>query len=228
MAYRRKPQYRRKRRYVKKAKSSWASKALGAVSGIGLRILKNKLGLNTETKYMDTIQGPTTVSTTALHTTYALAIPQGTTTNQRTGAGVRITSYHVKGKLYPSAGDINSNFVRVVYYTRKILNGITSATGDILQLNTNTLSPYNMNTESYSIIYDKTFSMGPYGTTSTNSGQHCFEFNYTPTDHQLHWTAADTTGNIGNVEKGLIRGFVMCDSQAPVFENYTRVKFVDN
>lgn len=222
--------YRKKRTYRKKPQS-WGAAAVSAIGGIALKILKNKLGLNTEAKYLDTVMGSTTVtSATWTGLTPSIVIPQGNTTNTRSGNNCRMT--HFSQKLTIRSGSSgNAVRVRLVGFVQPRMQsaGAIFAAADIFedataQINT----PLNMNTNGYRVICDKTFEIAA----DPNEGStRQINFNYKPLSHEIEWSSGDTAGLTTQLLRGYIKFFIMTDAAGgaePTFTAYTRVRFVDN
>ena len=229
------------RKYTRKGPRSWGSKfwrnskkALGSpasqaivstLSAGAVKLLKNRLGLNTESKWLDTTQSGTTTGT-AVNTTYFMTVPEGNTANSRNGDSFRLAHCNSKLLLTASSAATSPALVRVIFYTQPVVQTIITPT-DILQDPTNIITPYNMDSEGFKVLYDKSFSLGPFlGATP----QKLIKFKYNPLDHHVKWTTADTTG----VSTALTAGYLRCciftsaTLNFPTFNQYTRIHFVDN
>jgi len=222
-----------KRRYVKrnnrkpKTWRSYAGKALSMAGKAGIKVLKRKLGLNTETKFLDS-NISTTCSATMTDVGSFTTIPQGDTASTRQGSGVRLVRWKVNCSLVSNASATYTQPVRVIaYYTPNNLGGTQITPTQVLQVVTEIKSHYNMNTEGYRVIYDKVHYAEPIAV--GRSIQH-FSIDYAPLDHQLKWTNADTTGSVSNITAGFIAMAVMCEqgTNVPALEQRHRIHYVDN
>lgn len=88
-----------------------APAAIATVGGFALKVLKNKLGLNTETKFLDTIEASTTIGTTMAAMAYTLQVPQGNTCNDRSGSDFRLTSHETNLTILPNVAAITPGTV---------------------------------------------------------------------------------------------------------------------
>lgn len=197
---------------------------------LGTMYLKKKLGLNTETKYLDTASTGTLTTTLALQQN-PLIIPQDTNENSRNGNTIRITGINTSILLDSVLNTAPSCMVRIVIVYSKCTNGDYPTVAEILTQNTSVLSHYTMNRTNYNIVYDKTHIMG--GTTNANSlpVHKLIYFNHKPLDHHCKWSTTDTTGNRGNLLEGDYAIYAFCDgyaTTAPTMTVQSRAKFVDN
>lgn len=212
----------------KKVVASPSGQAIvGALTAGALTMLKAKLGLNTETKFLDKVDTIAACNNTLTNLSYALTIPQGDTSGSRNGAGLRLTAYTIKGLLSALPGATTTRRVRIILYAMKDVRGTLPITSNILEANTDINSPYNMDTEGYSILFDRSFTVG---TPTQDHATVPVRITFRPLNWHLKWTNADTLGSSANLEKGYIRLAIMCDqtTDAPNFKAYTRVKYVDN
>lgn len=233
MAYRGKSKYRsgyKKKRYTR-GKSTWRTylgKSMSLAGKAGIKYLRSRLGLNTESKWLDTLQSGLTLSGTAQLLTNATVIPEGDTANTRNGDSVRLTHYKTKFLISANTSQTVTYQVRVIFWHQPVaLQGTQLTASQILQDSSDILSPYNMDTEGYKVLYDKTFMLLPQ---NVGKGMIYGEFHYAPTDHHLKWITADTGGLFTNLTHGVIRGMVYSTgaSNFPVLTSYTRINYVDN
>lgn len=227
-SYKKRPTYRRKS--YRKPAPTIASAALSAIKGYALKKLKNKLGLNTETKYLDTIQSSTALDTTFTGSSTAITIPQGNTTITRSGNNCRLTSYSARFSLKQNSAAVIGCRVRIIGYVQPRMQtaGAVFNANDVLEDSTAQLdTPYDMNTNGYNIIYDKTFDLPAPTSEGANK---TIEFHYKPLSHEIEWNDTDTTGSAANLLRGNIRFLLACDAALsfPTYSCYTRIKFVDN
>lgn len=228
--------YRKKKSYRKKRGSKRPSRSLGSavVAGLGgfaLKLLKRKLGLNTETHYADYIDTAAATSTTySLVQTSIGDIAIGDSVSTRTGRSIRVTSLRIRGTIRADPDAVTGYRVRIVVYTQpKIVGGTLLVPGDIMEDHTAQInSPYDMNAEGFRILQDKTYNIAKYG---QDGDVKTWTFTYSPLSHHMEWTSADTTGSKANLLRGMIRVMVATDAvtgQEPTLESYARLKWVDN
>lgn len=217
------------------------------ISRTALLALKSKLGMNAETKYRDSATtGFTVGALDALQQTQfnncQAAIAQGLTAQQRSGDSVRMTRMLLHGQLVAPSGatKVTQNRIIVINCGKVPASIVTSA--DILQDPTDVNSPLTDDpVNTIKVILDRTIHVGPNAVTglvvpggSTGPIQP-FEFNLTPLDHHIRWTAADTAGTQANCIEGNVQVWMLTSSigggtggMAPTLSLWNRVEFVDN
>jgi len=238
----------KKRRYVPKKKTtarkrvpaptkSLATQVVSAIGGYALKRLKQKLGLNTETKYntvATTTFTPTTTLVKQLDILTSSAIPQDDTAQGRDGQSVRVTRWHLKGTLDNGAANLLTTRVRIIICRLKsvALGGSSIIVGDVLERTTDINSPHLIDqTADIQYLYDRTFFFDPSaqgGTPQTIN----WEYDWKPLSHHLRWTASDTTGVVGDLLEGIVSVFMMSDaftaSNAPTLNIARELYWVDN
>jgi len=235
MVYRRyRPRYQKKRPYKRryKGKSITNYQAITKLGGTALALLKSKLGLNTETHWLDTVETNVATSSTCGTMAYALSIPVDDTVNGRNGSKVRLTSYTCNGRINADTAATTGCLVRVFFVNFYNTRGSSPSAAAFLDSNTRITSPYNMgdavSSTGYKVLYDRTFKIAPPG----NEGDRAtFSFTYKPLRHMLEWTTANTDGIDSAMQTGYIRGFIMTDETGANTADYWanhRIKFVDN
>ena len=230
MAYgNRKRRFTAKRRATKRRATrspSMGAQALALIKGYALTKLKQRLGLNTETKYVDT-SGVTTATATLAARIATPTIPQGSTVGQRQGAGVRITRVDQRICVEAAAAATKGCQIRVI--TVRHRTAASAAPGDILQVTTDISSPLhnNLAANHIELISDQTYTLGH--ATAPNSTI-LIENSFSRPNWQMEWTDADTTGVAANLINGGITTFWMQDqvSTAPVYTSTNRCWYVDN
>lgn len=234
MAYRKRSTRRKtfKRKSYKKRPASFASSAISALSGFALNKLKSKLGLNTESHWVDTIESIVGTGSTCTAMAYPLTIPIGDSVNSRTGNSVRLTSYNAFIRISANAAAVSPTFVRVLFVKVKDVRGATIGPLTFLDSATRLTSMYNMGdstaAQGYSVLFDKTYTIN---IATSDSSEAICRFTYKPLVHHLKWDSSDTTGAAGSLSDGFIRGFIMTSETGANTPNYSadhRVKFVDN
>lgn len=264
-SYRKSSGYSRKRKYQSKgarkssrragtSRSKRVSTGFGAAIDEGIKhlsrtallALKSKLGMNAETKYRDTATtGFTVGALDALQQSQfnncQTAIAQGLTAQQRSGDSVRMTRMLLHGQLVAASTASRQVQVRVIIVNCGKVPASIVTSADILQDPTDVNSPLTDDpVNTIKVLVDRTIQVGsnaaavPLG----NSAQPIqpFEFNYTPLDHHIRWTAADTTGTQANCIEGNIQVWMMASSiggvaaaaSTPTLSLWNRVEFVDN
>lgn len=224
--------YRRK--YAKKSKKMTVRRAAGQLLDVssrqGVKYLKRKLGLNTETKFVDTLtSGSITTTLTLLQN--PMVIPQGDTEASRDGSNLRCTSV-ISNMTVNSVLDTNSNIlVRIIAVYTPLTNANVPAVGDVLTGISNIRSHYSRNFSGYNIVFDKTFRMSGSVTSATQPQTIFFKLRQAILDHQCEWEKADTTG----ARTAMVRGdYAIYGIQEgatvsnPAFNLYSRTSFVDN
>lgn len=225
MAYTKK-NYKRKS-YKKQICYKPQQSILGNVSRIGIKVLKSKLGLNTETKFVDTAQSGTCTSS-LVGMNFPAVIAQGDTPITREGAGVRLVRWSANIIVSSDATATTSQLVRIVCFKQpKGLTGTQITPTNVMQTVSDIKSFFNMNTEGYNVFYDKTIVVDPI---SVGTSQKLVEIRYAPLQHELKWTNANTDGAVADVTAGFFMCAIMCQSGTtpPTFAVSHRVYFVDN
>jgi len=229
MPYGNRKGYRAKRRPTKRRRTSAPSTGaalLAALKGYALTALKRKLGLNTETKYVD-VAGSSTATATLASRIVSPTIPQGATVGGRNGAGVRVTKVEQRINIEASAAATKGCNVRII--TVRHRHSGVPAVADILQVTTDFSSPIHNNivANHVEIISDQTYTVG----TATSENSTVLVSNmFSRANWQMEWTDADTTGVPANLINGAIVTLWMVDNvtTAPTFTSTNRVWFVDN
>lgn len=237
MAYtrKRKSPYKAKRKprsAPKASKGAAIAGTLAAAAGtFGWKLLKNKLGLNTEMHWVDFVETNVGTSTTISPFTYPLTIAVGDSVNQRTGSSIRLQSYRVNGYLQTNTAATQGCLVRIIFVKFRQTRG-NSITTQFLDSSSRITSHYNrgdsISATGYTILYDKTFALEKSGSGRDNIP---FEFDYSPTEHHVKFDASGTAGGVTETEDGFIRGYIMTSESTANTPNYWvdhRVSFVDN
>jgi len=227
MAYNRKRRnYRPKRPRRAKASPSFGAQAITALKGYALLKLKQKLGLNPESKFVD-VAGNTT-STSTLASRIAMAtIPQGNTIGTRSGASIRISKVETRISAVATAGATAGTNIRII----QLRHSQPSAPGvaEILESTTDIASPINNEAKDngITILRDEVLSLGT--ALSGNSAVYTQWTHVGLADHVVY-PDADTTGLPADTVKGLIATYWFCDNitSAPYFTAKSRYWFVDN
>jgi len=221
--------------YRKFAKSNpaLATAMVEGLKGAALIALKSKIGMNAETRYVDTLSTAYSCTASLALSTHNLItpIPQGDANGTRQGSSIRMTSYSIKGFVYNPPTNLISSQVRIicVNWGRSSNN---DAASQVLQVQNDVLSFRNLDaTVPFKILSDKTYMVEP---NSTGDAKQIvkFQWTYTPKNHHIAWTDADTAGTQANCINGLIGVYIMAHTftagQAPSLTFSQRVKYVDN
>jgi len=202
------------------------AQALSLIKGYALTKLKQRLGLNTELKYVD-VNGTTTATTTLTSRIATPTIPQGSAVGQRNGAGVRCVKIDQRICIEAAAAATKGCQIRVITVRHKSAAGANVA--DILQVTTDISSPLhnNLAANHIELISDQTYTLGH--ATAPNSTI-LIENTFSRPNWQMEWTDADTAGTPANYINGAIATYWMQDqvSTAPVYTSTNRYWFVDN
>jgi len=203
-----------------------------ASSDLTTAVLKKALGLNTETKWLDTIETNASTSSTASSFSFALAIPQGDSCNSRQGNSVRLTSMIARLRIQANPAATTPCLVRVVFFKVKENRGDNPTAATVLDSTTRITSSYNMGDSAaatgYTVLFDRTIQIN---VATSDDSTKLMVFKYNPLQHHLKWSSADTTGNYANLQDGYIRGFIMTSETGANTPSYwldQRIKFVDN
>lgn len=231
VTYRKKKGYRSASSYGGKSIYAMAKAFAAPGAEVATAYLKKALGLNTEVKYADFAEAAGTATTTTLSAIGSfLPIPQGDSTNQRQGNGLRVTSLNACYTFRANTASIASSRVRLICMVQPKLNtagAIFTAADIVTDTTANVETPYNMNTVGYNIIFDKTFEIAAVGQTGSTKE---INIRYNPLQHHMEWIDSDTAGTATNLLKGYIRCFVCTDNgtHPPTYSSYSRLKWVDN
>jgi len=224
--YRRKA-YSNKKRPVRRAGTSYGTMAVNAIKGWALTKLKQKLGLNTEEKFVDVNSTTTATSTLTQRIAFA-TVPQGLTDETRVGNGYRITRVHTTLHITAASAATLPAIVRVIQ-VRNRASGAPINTR-ILEDTTRSTSPYNseMKALNIDVLYDRTVLVNP----KTAGGcSAVLEWTHQAANDQVVYPTTDTTGLPADVTSGAIATFWMLANSfdvAPVFEGTSRYYYVDN
>lgn len=223
-------------KYARRAKSRWwhgvAKQGSAALMNIGIKQLKKKLGLNTENKNYDVTTGGAAAATLATHVNPLIGLAQGNTNTTRSGNGMRITHWSLKGQWENNVLNSAQQQVRVIITLQKSVVNTTSGVtpAQLMQDPTNINSPYNTDLEDVKVIYDRITVIKPQFSGQIAYNRFKFKWNPSYDDGHVTWTDADTTGAVANQVKGIIKCFIMTNaaSNFPIFTTYSRIHFVDN
>ena len=229
MAYGKRMAYRPKRRAPKRRRTSAPSTGaalLAALKGYALTKLKQRLGLNTETKFVD-VGGSATATTSLVTRIVSPTIPQGSAVGGRNGAGVRVTKVEQRINVEANVAATKGCNIRVI--TVRHRHQGTPAVADVLQLSTDISSPIhnNLAANHIELISDQLHYVGP--ALSSNSSIQIIN-TFQRANWQMEWTDADASGVPANLINGAIVTMWMVDNvtTAPAFISTNRVWFVDN
>lgn len=213
--------------YIKPLYYKPAKSVLGSLGNMGISMLKSKLGLNTETKFLDTAQSGTCTSS-LVGLNFPAVIPQGDTASTREGAGVRLVRWKLNLLVSADPTAATTQIFRIVCFKQpQGLTGTQITPTNVMQTVSDIKSMYNMNTEGYNVFYDRTFHVDPI---AVGTSQRYVHINYAPLKHELKWINANTDGAVGDVTHGFFMCAIMCQSGTtpPTFAASHRVYFVDN
>lgn len=210
---------------------------LRGVGDISLTMLKNKLGLNTETKFLDTdlsaAPATTALTLTQFLTPTQTLIAQGLTTKTRNGDQIRMTRFRVQGQVINGPANIVQNTtVRIIGVNWGTSPASVVSISDVLEATSTMESLYAMDPpHSHTIIYDKMFPLGPTGNFALPNVYN-WSFDYKPMAHHIKWNEGDTAGTEANILRGYVVFYAICSAftaaNAPTITTYSRIEFVDN
>lgn len=203
------------------------STVLKALKGYALTALKRKLGLNTETKYSDSV-GTTTATGTLVSRIPSPTIAQGLTVNTRQGTNIRIVKVEQRINIQAAVAATLGCNVRIIT-VRQRLNDGTITVADVLQTSTDFSSPIHnlFHEHGLTLLQDETVRLG---TATADNSCITLERTFKLPNGQMTWTDADTTGVPSNLVRGAIQTFWMVDNvtTAPYFTATNRFWYVDN
>jgi hypothetical protein len=201
-------------------------KFVDALGAAAIKKLKVKLGLNTETKYVDTA-GTTTATGTLVKRIASPTIAQGLTVNTRSGNSVRITRCDLRIWLQVPAATTTPSALRLIVVRHREAD--EAAVAEILQSTTDISSPIANTAVSRGVqlLMDKVYTLG---TTAGGPSSLYINKSFSSPDWQMIWQNSDTTGVPTNLLEGAISVFWMVAdaSTAPVLTSTMRSWFVDN
>lgn len=226
MAYRRKYAPKRRAAPRRRPRTTTGSSFLNALKGYALLKLKQKLGLNPESKYVD-VAGTTTATGTLQSRIAAPTIAQGLTNTTRTGATVRISKVETRISIVAAAAATSPTTIRIIQVRNKRAAQVPVA--DILQTTTDISSPLQSDyvANGVQILKDMVVCLG---TATGGDGCQWVEWTHTGLADHVVWPDADTAGTPGAAEQGCISTYWMVDnvSTAPIFTAKSRYWYVDN
>lgn len=196
------------------------------LKGYALLKLKQKLGLNPESKYVD-VAGTTTSTGTLQSRIAAPTIAQGLTNQTRTGATVRISKVETRISIVAATAATSPTTIRIIQVRNK--RAASAQPADILQTTTDISSPLQSDYQAngVQILKDITVCLG---TATGGDGCQWVEWTHTGLSDHVTWPDSDTTGLPGAAEQGCISTYWMVDnvSTSPVFTSKSRYWYVDN
>lgn len=226
MAYKRRSSYRAKRaKRPRRSGASFGTLAITALKGYALNKLKQKLGLNTENKFVD-VTGAATVSTTLTNRIAGPTIPTGSAIGERNGASVRISRVDTRVCMYLPALATTACNVRIIQVRNS--HGNNATVGDVLEVTTELASPINNEARDngLQILKDVVINVP----TANGGPGVTLEWSHVGlTDHMI-WPDSDTLGTPAAAIKGVIQTFWFADNitTSPVVTAKSRYWFVDN
>lgn len=220
--------YSTKKRPVKRARpTSYGTLAVNAIKGWALTKLKQKLGLNTEEKFVD-VNGTTTATSTLTQRIAFCTVPQGITDETRIGNGFRITRVHTCIHITAASAQTLPTVVRIIQVRNKA--SAAPLVARILEDTTRSTSPYNseMSALNIEVLYDRSVTITP---KSGGGSSAVVEWTHQRANDQVVYPTSDTTGLPADVTSGAIATFWMLDLNfdvSPVFQATSRYYYVDN
>lgn len=182
--------------------------------------------INIETKFLDTVQTSTNISTTG--GVFAISeIAQGLTSQTRVGDSLKIQHIDVRGRVNVNPTAANS-LIRVLVFRDLDGYGTPPATSDVLQVTAAVsapLSPLNFrNSQRFSVLYDELFHMQ--GTVQGVAGM---PFVYSSA-HSGHILYLGTTAAAASDGKGSLYIMAVSDeaTTTPSLAFYSRILFTDD
>lgn len=203
------------------ASDAWS---LAKRTAVGLNEIRKLI--NIETKFLDTVQVSTNISTTGGAIVIS-EIAQGVTSQTRIGDSVKIQHIEVRGRVNVNPVAANS-LVRVLVFRDLDGSGVPPATSDVLELTgavSAPLSPYKYrNLQRFSVLYDEIFELQ--GTVQGTAG---IPFIYSSA-HSGHILYLGTTAASASDGKGTLYVLAVSDeaTNTPSLAFYSRITFTDD
>jgi len=197
--------------------------------------LRNRLGLNTETNFLDNSATGTPGTTLALLDAGA-ALPIGATagTSQRIGREVRVVRWLHRGYIYSPSSMTGVCLVRVVAVFNRQQDGTPFTVGQVLADPTNimSLSAGDLTERGGTVVFDRTFRLlGAAQCPSANDQIQHYEFEFTAPDWHLSWPVGNTAGAQTDNLGGALTVYTMARGAGVTSPNqpfYSRCEYVDN
>lgn len=216
------PKFSRRRRT--RRRTPWYRKkySLAQMAGKAYKGMKyiRKL-INVERKFLDTTQAATTQTNVATIAPLSY-IAEGDDYNSRDGHSIL-----TQGMLFRMRMTANStavvNFIRVMVFIDKEMNGTAPVVGDILEATTDYLSPIQHDAgKRFKILFDRIFSLD-YNGRGTAAINKWFRIN-----HHIKYTG--TTAAAASSKEGQLYVLTLSDntSNPPGYSWYNRIRFTDN
>jgi len=210
--------------------------ALEGGASRAIRALREKLGLNTETKFFDDDTSGFTAALSASWTTVMTTpvIAQGATITTRNGASIRVTRELMRFVIQPGSTTTLNGIVRVVAIRQRsvgpVFSQITAAQTFDGAISAISMTSGNLFDQDVEVVYDRVFAMDSTTATGWQAVAHD-EVECIPEDFHLTWTAGDTTGANANLIAGAITWFACTlgfGTANPQISMRRRYEFVDN
>lgn len=224
-----------KRKYVGKRRPSARSRPrttnygasfLNTLKGYALLKLKQKLGLNPESKFVD-VAGTTTATGSLVLRIASPTIAQGDGVGSRSGASLRISKVETRIGITAVAAATAGCNVRIIQ-VRHLKDG-TPSTSAILEDPNDFASPISnhVTEQGVVILRDEVVSLG---TAAGGPSAVSTQWTHTGLADHMTWPDSDTTGLPSALTKGMIATYWMVDNltTAPYFIAKSRYWFVDN
>lgn len=160
-----------------------------------------------------------------------VGIAQGLTNITRVGDTIETKCLKIKGHFYTAATTTTPGLIRIVVIRQGAMAGTQLNPAQYLASVTNINSQLTLKadrTEPFQVLHDSTHAISLVG---ADRGISRFNFTWRPKGcSPTTWSAADTTGALGNFTEGLISVYAMytgCATTAPLFTGTGRFEYVD-
>lgn len=226
MVYKRKYAPKRRAPPRRRARANTGSSFVSLLKGYALLKLKQKLGLNPESKYVD-VAGTTTATGTLQSRIAAPTIAQGNTNQTRNGATVRISKVETRISIVAASTATSPTTIRIIQVRNKRAGSVQPT--DILQLTTDISSPLQSDYVANGVVILKDITVC-LGTATGGDGCQWVEWTHTGLADHVVWPDSDTAGTPAAAEQGCISTYWFVDnvSTSPIFTSKSRYWFVDN
>lgn len=217
------PRFNRRRTRGRKS-TAWYNKkySVAQMAGKALKGVRaiRKL-INVEKKFLDTTQSATTVGTAATIAPLTY-IAEGDDYNSRDGHSILTQGMLFRMRMTANATSV-VNFLRVMVFIDKEMNGVAPVVADILEAPTDYLSPLQHDSgRRFSILYDRIHALdyNGHGTAAVNKW---FRIN-----HHVKYTG--TTAAAASSKEGQVYLLLLSDNNTNQvgISWYNRLRFTDN
>jgi len=155
-------------------------------------------------------------------------IPRGTTSTSRIGSTATITGIRWRSRIRANVNYSSTLTTRFMLVWDSNPNQALPAITDVLDTATWNSFEKDENATRFSILFDSTKAQVVAGVGALTDSSHRFESGTLDLLGDVRYTAADTTGVIGNCVEGALYYIGVCDSvESTIYQCNVEVTFVD-